>query len=39
VFCKVVLGEDRKLLVKPGLAMVEAPAVGEGKAEGTPSPS
>ena len=36
---EVVLGEERKNLVKPGMAMVEPPAAAEGKGEGTPSTS
>ncbi|PMD50998.1 uncharacterized protein K444DRAFT_620180 [Hyaloscypha bicolor E] len=36
---RLVLGEDRKHLVKPGMAMVETPAPAEGKGEGAPSPS
>ncbi|PMD17172.1 hypothetical protein NA56DRAFT_281167 [Hyaloscypha hepaticicola] len=36
---RLVLGEERKNLVKPGMAMVEPPAAAEGKGEGTPSTS
>ncbi|KAH8764554.1 hypothetical protein BGZ57DRAFT_953355 [Hyaloscypha finlandica] len=36
---RLVLGEDRKHLVKPGMAMVETPAPAEGKGDGAPSPS
>ncbi len=36
---KVVLGEERKNLVKPGMARVETSAGGEGNGEGTPSRS
>jgi hypothetical protein len=36
---KVVLGEERKNLVKPGMAVVETPAAAEGKGDGTPSTS
>jgi len=36
---KVVLGEERKNLVKPGMAVVETPAAVEGKGDGTPSTS
>jgi hypothetical protein len=35
---EVVLGEERKNLVKPGMAVVETPAPAEGKG-GTPSSS
>jgi hypothetical protein len=35
---KVVLGEERKNLVKPGMAVLETPAAAEGKG-GTPSSS
>jgi hypothetical protein len=36
---EVVLGEEKKNLVKPGMAMVEAPAAVEGKGEAAPSTS
>ena len=36
---EVVLGEERKNLVKPGMAVVETPAAVEGKGDGTPSTS
>ncbi|KAE9367168.1 hypothetical protein N431DRAFT_418303 [Stipitochalara longipes BDJ] len=36
---RLVLGEDRKHLVKPGMAMVETPAAEETKAEGSATPS
>jgi len=39
LYQRLVLGEDRKLLVKPGLSVVETPAAVEGNAEGTPRPS
>jgi hypothetical protein len=35
---EVVLGEERKNLVKPGMAVLETPAAAEGKG-GTPSSS
>ena len=33
----VVLGEDRKLLVKPGMTRVEAPGGDDGTAESSPA--
>jgi hypothetical protein len=39
MICEVVLGEERKNLVKPGMAVVETPAAVEGKGDGTPSTS